>query len=241
MDNITGVEDVPGVRYEPQSDDVEGYLSEQLITLKQRRSGLMGAVTKLQKKLNALIANTAATHPMVAEVKDKLDERLATCLRTCQEYLQNIPQDDRHDQQRTEAIEKLHQMKERQREADEEYMVYTRKCNMDASTRRSSEPARSSRASACSSARRKRLLQAQIEAEEAKLEAQLALEQDMVEAKAEEERLEAEAKAEAKRLEAEAKAEAKRLEAEEKAEAKRLEVKQRIQKKQISLNCNVSG
>ncbi|XP_076810887.1 uncharacterized protein LOC143453439 [Clavelina lepadiformis] len=229
MNNITGVEDVPGVRYEPESDDLEGYLSEQLISLKQRRSGLMGAVTKLQKKLNALIANPAATHPMVAEVKDKLDERLATCLRTCQEYLQKIPQDDKHEQQRTEAIEKLHQMKERQREADEEYTAYTRQCNQDASTRRSSVSARSSRSSACSSARRKRLLQAQIEAEEARLEAQLVFEQDMVEAKAEEERLEAEAKAEAKRLEAEAKAEAKRLEA-----------KQRIQKNQISLKIAMS-
>ncbi|XP_076809379.1 uncharacterized protein LOC143452335 [Clavelina lepadiformis] len=226
MNNITGVEDVPGVRQEPQSDDMEGYLSEQLISLKQRRSGLMGAVTKLQKKLNALIANPAATHPMVAEVKDKLDERLATCLRTCQDYLHKIPENDKHDQQRTEASEKLHQMKERQREANEEYTVYTRQYNVDASTRRSSVSARSSRASTCSSTRRKRLLQAQIEAEEARLEAQLVFEQDMVEAKAEEERLEAEAKAEAKRLEVEAKrlaaeVEAKRLAAE--VEAKRLE------------------
>ena len=89
---------------------------------------------------------------------------------------------------------------------------------MDASTQPSYVSARSSKASTCSSARRKRLRQAQIDAEEAKFEAQLTFEQDMIEAKAEEERLEAEAKAEAKRLEA----------------------KQRIQKKEIRLKFAMS-
>ncbi|CAK8685771.1 unnamed protein product [Clavelina lepadiformis] len=169
MSNITEVEDghVPEVGYEQQSDDLEGYLSAQLRSLKQRRSVLM---------------------------------------------------DTEHDKQRTEAIEKLQEIKERKREADEQYTVYTQQCNMDASTQPSYVSARSSKASTCSSARRKRLRQAQIDAEEAKFEAQLTFEQDMIEAKAEEERLEAEAKAEAKRLEA----------------------KQRIQKKEIRLKIAMS-
>ncbi|CAK8694910.1 unnamed protein product [Clavelina lepadiformis] len=132
---------------------------------------------------------------------------LESCLRACQEYFQKIPQDIKHDNQRTEAIEKLQKMNERKREADEQYTVYayTQLCNMDASTQRSYVSARSSKVSTCSSSRRKRLRQARIDAEQAKFEAQLTFEQDMIEAKAEEERLEAEAKAEAKRLEAEAK------------------------------------
>ncbi|CAK8692598.1 unnamed protein product [Clavelina lepadiformis] len=108
MSNITEVEDdqVPEVVYEQQSDDPEGYLSEQLKSLKQRRSGLIGAVTKLQNKLKALITNSTA-HPMVAEAKNNFDEKLASCLRACQEYFQKIPQDTEHDNQRREAIEKL--------------------------------------------------------------------------------------------------------------------------------------
>ncbi|CAK8692171.1 unnamed protein product [Clavelina lepadiformis] len=210
MSNITEVEDgqVPAVVYEQQAVDPEGYLSEQLKSLKQRRSGLIGAVTKLQNKLKALITSSATTHPMVAEAKDNFDVKLASCLQACQEYFQKIPQDTEHDKQRTDAIEKLQEMKERQREADEQYTVYTQQCNMDASTQPSYVSARSSKASTCSSARRKRLRQAQIDAEQAKFEAQLTFDQDMIEAKAEEERLEAETKrleAEAKRLEAEAK------------------------------------
>ncbi|CAK8696687.1 uncharacterized protein LOC143444298 [Clavelina lepadiformis] len=117
---------------------------------------------------------------MVAEAKYNFDEKLASCQQACQEYFQRIPQDTEHDKQRTEAIEKLQEMKERQREADEQYTVYTQQCNMDASTQRSYVSARSSKVSTCSSGRRKRLRQAQIDAEQAKLEAKLIFEQDMI-------------------------------------------------------------
>ncbi|CAK8681293.1 unnamed protein product [Clavelina lepadiformis] len=90
MSNITEVEHgrVPEVVYDQQSDDPEVYLSEQLKSRKQRMGGLI----------------------VVAKAKDSFDEKLASCLQTCQEYLQKVPQGAERKIKRTEAIQNLQEM-----------------------------------------------------------------------------------------------------------------------------------
>jgi len=162
-----------------------GVINERLLSMKRTRSGLIANVSRLQGELDVLLLDIN-NHKETAEKKNALDEAFVKCIQHCEKYFVEVPASDSFVDIKAEAKEKCVEVQSRKGACGLNYEQYLQRCT---DTHRSASVSSVTSVRTSSSiARRRKMIELQMEQREMELrlrleQAKLELDADMAQAR----------------------------------------------------------
>ena len=162
-----------------------GVINERLLSMKRTRSGLIANVSRLQGELDVLLLDIN-NHKETAEKKNALDEAFVKCIQHCEKYFVEVPASDSFVDVKAEAKEKCVEAQSRKGACELNYEQYLQRCT---DTHRSASVSSVTSVRTSSSiARRRKMIELQMEQREMELrlrleQAKLELDADMAQAR----------------------------------------------------------